>query len=425
MAVTIAIDGPVGSGKSSVSRRLAQTLGILHLDSGAMYRALGLKAVRQGIDPRDQAASEALCKETNISVTLEGDQQHTFLDGEDVTGLIRTPEVSEAASAISTHRGVRRAMVALQQGYARDVDLVMDGRDIGTRVLPQATYKFFLTADEKVRAQRRTDQYEREGKEAIFEDVLADLIERDRQDTQRAEDPLTLAKDAQMVDTTQLDEDAVVSYLASIVQGKNKLAKEKTGLYSFARVLAKIICGGLFGARARGVELFPRYENCIILGNHISAWDPITIAHFYKVSEVHFVAKESLFKIPVLPVLLRGLHAIRVNRGETDMGAMRASMQVLKDGHVLGIFPEGHRQQNNQVQGIETGVAVMALKSEVPLVPVLITGKYRLFGKIRMVVGAPIPIEDLRAKRADTETLEALKVRIIDAVEALRPLADF
>lgn len=425
MSLTIAIDGPVGSGKTEISKALSAALGILHLDTGKMYRALGLKALREGVDPHDKAASEALSGRTTIRVALEDGVQHTFLDEEDVTALLSDDRVAAAASAVSKHREVRRKMVALQQRYAVDVDMVMDGRDIGTRVLPGATYKFYLTAKPEVRAQRRHDQYVQDGKDSDYEAVLAEVLKRDEQDMNRKEDPLTLVEDAQLVDSSDMTQQEVIDYLLGIVRGKNKLNKEKTGLYSFARVLAWFVCRVIFGVKARGMEHFPRYENCIILGNHISAWDPITIAHLYKISEVHFIAKESLFKIPVLPFLLKHLHAFRVNRGETDMSAMRTSMQVIREGHVLGIFPEGHRQKNGKVSSIETGVAVMAIKSEVPIIPVLIEGKYRLFGALRVVVGPPVRIDDLRERRPDAQTLEALKARIIDALEALRPLADF
>ncbi len=200
---------------------------------------------------------------------------------------------------------------------------------------------------------------------------------------------------------------------------------EKTWFYSFARVIIGFIYTVIFHAKARGTENFPTDTHCIIISNHISAWDPLTIAKFYKVSEVHFIAKDSLFKIPVLRLILRGLHAFPVSRGETDMSAMRTSMQVLRDGHVLGIFPEGHRQPSGQVGKIETGVAVMALKSNVPMVPVMISGKYRPFGKLRMAVGKPIPLDDLRARRADTETLEEVKARVRASLEALGPMTDF
>lgn len=203
------------------------------------------------------------------------------------------------------------------------------------------------------------------------------------------------------------------------------MKKEKTFLYTIARGIAAIIYRGFFGAKARGMENYPQDENCIILGNHFSAWDPITIARYYTISEVHFLSKASLFRNPLLSWLLRTLHAIPVRRGETDMAAMRSAMQVIRDGHVLGIFPEGTRQAGDKVRQIETGVAVMALKSEAPLVPVLVTGKYRFRGRLRLVVGKPIDIEDLRALRPDAPTMETLKARIIDAIEALRPLAEF
>lgn len=201
--------------------------------------------------------------------------------------------------------------------------------------------------------------------------------------------------------------------------------KEKTWLYSFARLLAKFIYGVIFRAKARGLENFPNDTNCILIGNHISAWDPITLAHFYTYSEVHFIAKDSLFKFPVLRTLLKWLHAFPVSRGERDMAAMRTCMQVLRDGHVLGVFPQGTRQEDGRVEAVETGIAVMALKSNVPVVPVRIGGRYKLFGKVRASVGKPIPLDDLRATRADSETLEEVKRRVIDALEALRPSMDF
>lgn len=200
---------------------------------------------------------------------------------------------------------------------------------------------------------------------------------------------------------------------------------EKTRLYSLARILAEFVYRVIFRAKVRGAENFPNDRNCILLGNHISGWDPLTVAVFYKTNEVHFFAKESLFRNRLLAALLRRLHAFPVNRGATDMGAMRTAMQVLKDGHVLGIFPEGSRQFDGKVKGIETGVAVLALKSGAAVIPVRIGGKYRFFGKIRMVVGSEIPLDDLRAVRADAQTLEAVKTRVIDALEAMRPMLDF
>lgn len=222
LPLTIAIDGPVGAGKSAIAQGLARTLGILHLDTGAMYRALALKALREGIDPKDAQAAEALAGRTVITIEMANGAQRTLLDGEDVSGLIRTPEVSAAASAVSTIAAVRAHMVALQQAYARGNSIVLDGRDIGTRVLPDASHKFYLDATPETRARRRYDEMRARGVDCVFEDVLSDLIARDEQDRTRAADPLRQADDARLVDTTALDEDGVLRTLVAIIQGKDK-----------------------------------------------------------------------------------------------------------------------------------------------------------------------------------------------------------
>lgn len=220
MTLTIAIDGPVGAGKSSMARGLAKALRIPYLDTGAMYRALGLKALRLGLDPQDGPAMEALCADTDIRVELSSGRQRTFLDGEEVTDLIRTQPVSDAASALSKAAGVRARMAALQRQYAMQADaVVLDGRDIGTRVLPDASFKFFLMASPETRAMRRHMENLERGLPSAYEQVLADLVARDRQDSERAVDPLRPAADAILVDTTALDEAAVLDKLLGIVRG--------------------------------------------------------------------------------------------------------------------------------------------------------------------------------------------------------------
>lgn len=219
MALTIALDGPGGAGKSTIARLLADALGILYLDTGAMYRALALKALREGIDPLDAPAAEALVARTDIAVALEGGAQRTCLDGEDVTAAVRAQQVGDAASAISKSAGVRAAMVALQQHYASQADMVLDGRDIGTRVLPGATHKFYLTATPATRARRRHAELAAKGVEIPYEQVYRELMARDAQDMGRDVDPLRPAKDAHIIDTEPLDTQGVVAALLKIIQG--------------------------------------------------------------------------------------------------------------------------------------------------------------------------------------------------------------
>lgn len=196
---------------------------------------------------------------------------------------------------------------------------------------------------------------------------------------------------------------------------------ERTFLYRLAIAVVWPIYRLIFRAKAQGLENFPKDTHCIIMSNHVSAWDPITIGHFYKHNEIHYIAKDSLFKSRFLGALCRGLHAFPVARGASDMAAMRQCMQVLRDGHVLGIFPEGTRGHAEHVQSIQTGIAVLALKSDVPVIPVLIGGRYGFFGNVRMAVGKPVRLDDLRAARADAEAMETLKNRVLESFEALRP----
>ena len=213
----IAIDGPSGAGKSTIAKRLAEKLNCLYLDTGAMYRTVGLLAARKGVDNRDDGALAKLLQGADIRVTRIDGKQHMLLDGEDVEDLIRTPEMSMAASNVSACASVRRAMVAMQQNIARDCDVVMDGRDIGTRVLPDAEYKFFLTASPEVRAKRRFDELQARGENVEYDQVLSDVRQRDLQDTTRKESPLTLAPDATEVETDDLSIDEVVQVLLSLM----------------------------------------------------------------------------------------------------------------------------------------------------------------------------------------------------------------
>lgn len=222
MRLNIAIDGPVGAGKSTVADAVAERLGILHLDTGAMYRALGLTALRRGIDTQDERAVVDLCLGLDISVRHEADGQHTFVEGEDVTGLIRTPEVSMAASTVSRYAEVRRAMVKVQQKLAAETDMLLDGRDICMTVLPNATAKIYLTAAAEERARRRWLELKEKGMPEPYEEVLQAVRDRDNQDMNRQVEPLRQAEDAVLVDSSELTFDQVVDTILGIVEEKRR-----------------------------------------------------------------------------------------------------------------------------------------------------------------------------------------------------------
>ena len=216
---SIAIDGPSGAGKSTLARRLARELGFLYVDTGAIYRTVGLAARRQGADPADGDAVAALLPGLNITVGYgEDGLQRMALNGEDVTEAIRENEISAYASKVAAIPAVRDFLLEMQRRAAREHDVIMDGRDIGTVVLPQADLKIYLTAAAEARAERRCKELRSRGQQADFEQVLAEVIERDRRDTEREIAPLRRADDAVTADTTDLDLEGSFQLLLGLVR---------------------------------------------------------------------------------------------------------------------------------------------------------------------------------------------------------------
>lgn len=216
---SIALDGPSGAGKSTMAKRLAAELGFLYVDTGAIYRTLGLFALRRGVDPGDGETVEPLLGKASIRMAYAGDGlQHMYLGEEDVTQAIRTPEVSAAASKISAIPAVRAFLLDMQRDMARENDVVMDGRDIGTVVLPQADVKIFLVASVEARARRRYAELLERGVETDLDRVLADILERDQRDSNRAAAPLRQAEDAQRVDTTSCSLEESFQFLLQFVR---------------------------------------------------------------------------------------------------------------------------------------------------------------------------------------------------------------
>ena len=220
--ISVAIDGPVGAGKSTVARESAKRLGFIYADTGALYRAIGLYAVRNGVE--DEKAADygekvtSLLPEITVEIKLENGTQKVFLCGEDVSEEIRQPKISMAASAVSAVPAVRDFLLELQRSIAKENDVLMDGRDIGTVVLPSADVKIFITASPEIRARRRFEELVNKGVETDFDQVLADLNRRDYQDSHRAVAPLKMAEDAILLDTSKLDFEQSVQSVVDLVR---------------------------------------------------------------------------------------------------------------------------------------------------------------------------------------------------------------
>jgi len=216
----VAIDGPSGAGKSTLAKRVASELGFMYLDTGAMYRALGLKALRQGVELTDEAGVARLVAATEIDLKERAGKLEVFLDGEEVSALIRTPEVSQAASRISALKVVRQRMLELQRALARRGRVVAEGRDIGTVVFPGAEVKIFLDASAQERARRRCQELRAAGQPVSIEETQREMEERDRRDSEREWAPLRQAEDALAIDSTGLSADAVAERVIGEIRGR-------------------------------------------------------------------------------------------------------------------------------------------------------------------------------------------------------------
>lgn len=222
MLIHVAIDGPAGAGKSTIAKAVAQALCIPYLDTGAMYRTLAYYAIQHGINPQDAQGVARLLPGADIRAVYKGQAQHMLINGQDVTAFIRTPQISKGASDIGVHPAVRDKLVELQQRLAKDTSVVMDGRDIGTVVMPDAPHKFFVTASAAIRAQRRLLEMQQKGQTPLpsLQELEAQIQSRDATDSNRAYNPLRQAHDALLVDTSALSIEESVQSVLNAIQAK-------------------------------------------------------------------------------------------------------------------------------------------------------------------------------------------------------------
>ena len=217
MSMNIAIDGPAGAGKSTIAKRLAKKLGFIYVDTGAMYRAMAYYFLQHNIDAKDENAIAATCPDVDVTITYENGEQQVLLNGENVNGVIRNEEVGNMASSTSVYPVVRKKLVELQRQLAKSADVIMDGRDIGTTVLPDAFCKIYLTASVDARAKRRYDELAQKGEKCDYDIIKKDIEQRDYQDMHREISPLKQADDAVLVDTSDMNIEQVVECIENII----------------------------------------------------------------------------------------------------------------------------------------------------------------------------------------------------------------
>ena len=384
--IRIAIDGPGGSGKSSVAKSIARELGIIYVDTGALYRNIGLFMLESGIDPKDADAVSANLDKFTLELKFENGKQVILLSGVDRGDDIRTPEASMAASAVSAIPAVREYLLNMQRDTARKNSVVMDGRDIGTVILPYAEVKIFLTASPEARAKRRHAELLERGTEVSYEQVYNEMVERDKNDSTRAIAPCVAAEDAILIDNSELSPKETLDKILEIVAKKSK---PKMNFYAKAKVIVAPIYKFFMRVKAIGVENVPLDGGIVLCSNHIAAVDVISIGAVCP-RQLTCVAKKELFSVPVLGWVMRKLGAIKIDRGGSDVGALKASIKAAEAGKVLTIFPQGHRCPgvNPAPTPIKHGAGMIAYHAKCDVIPVCINiknAKYSLFRKTEII----------------------------------------
>ncbi|HEX2192660.1 MAG TPA: (d)CMP kinase [Acidimicrobiales bacterium] len=387
--MVIAIDGPVGSGKSTVAAAVAERLGLEHLGTGSMYRAVALAALRQGLDP-ETASPEDLVRvasETRIEVG-----ERVLLDGEDVTDGLRTPEVGGKVSAVAACGPLREVLVGLQRDWvAQRGGGVVEGRDIGSVVFPDADVKVFLTASDEERARRRSGD----------EDVEA-LRRRDQLDSSRSASPLTVANGAVVIDSTDRSVEEVVEEIVRLARPSAPPPGGPSGaallLYRACRAAVVGICRTYWRATYEGLEHVPSSGAYVLAPVHRSFIDFGLVAGVTK-RRIRYMGKDSLWKVGWFGRFITALGAFPVRRGSADREALRRCMDVIRGGEPLVLFPEGTRRSGPVVQELYEGAAYVAIRTRVPIVPVGIGGSERALRKgkrlprpvkVHVIVGPPL-----------------------------------
>ena len=414
----LAIDGPAGAGKSTTARGVAERLGLLHVDSGAMYRAVAWLALRNGVSLDVEPALLTMLEGARMAPGPGG----VTVDGFPVEGAIRTAKAGEAASRVALHPGLRRRLVAIQRSFAREPGLVMEGRDIGTVVFPDADLKIFITATAQTRAERRFLELRGKGENADRDAILEQIRERDRRDTERAASPLVRAPDAILLDTTHVGAEEQVDLASRWASLAMKPARPIGPVYAFGSGFTRLFARTLLDFHVEGLERIPRKGPLIVACNHISFWDPPLVgAHLPR--EMHFVAKAELFHNPLFGALIRSYNSIPIQRGAQARAGLRGAEEVLSAGGAVLIFPEGTRNKGGELLPPRAGVGRLAAVTRTPVAPACITGSNQIRRSMRRQVPIRItfgsPMMPPASGHPEREEVRAYARKIMDMIAAL------
>jgi cytidylate kinase len=422
----ITIDGPAGAGKSTVARALAERLGYALIPTGAMYRALALSVMRSGVPVRESAELRAHL--APLSIVVAGG--HVYLDGEDVTEAIRSREVAQVTSDATTLASVRAKVTPLQRQLAAEGGVVLEGRDTGTVVCPDAEVKFYLTASLDARARRRQAELGAAGTPVALAAITSELAARDQQDATRELAPLRKPDGAIELDTSDLTADEVVERLIAAIEHHKDgggAPLQWNRLYATLKVPSVAIMRLMFRLEAIGSENVPAQGPVLLVANHSSVLDPPLIGGAAN-RQLTYLAKAELFEIPLFGALIRGLNARPIRREGADPGALRTARRVLDEGGALLVFPEGTRGEEGVIRPAKPGAGLLAVSSGAAVVPVYVRGSGRAWpkgrslprpAKVTVTFGKPLRFDPVRG--ADRKTQYEIASReMMDAISRLR-----
>ena len=428
MSFIVAIDGPAGTGKGTMAELLSKKYNLVNIDTGATYRCVTLEMLNKNIGMDEEEKIAEMLKTIKIEMSNENGKQKVLLNGEDVTEKIRSKEVSEKVSPVSSIKQIRIAMAGLQRKMAQGKDVIMEGRDIGTVIFPTADVKIYLDADVEVRAQRRFKQNQEKGIQMSYEEVLENIKKRDKNDMEKEMGALKVAPGAIVIDTTKMTVKEQAKAISKVIDKKKKEIKKEEKIYAIRpettwkkierAVIKKLIYAFykiVFRLEKVGEENVPMEGPVILCANHLNTWDAVGLVTATK-RRIRFIAKEDLFHNSFLNWIAHVFDVIPIKRGMRDMEAMKRNLTALKNGEALGIFPEGTRKGLEKGAKVQNGAAYMALKTKVKVVPVGIQGTFKPFTKVTLNYGKPIDFSQYENKNPEKEDLEKATKDIMDNI---------
>ncbi|MFQ5510339.1 MAG: (d)CMP kinase [Candidatus Krumholzibacteriia bacterium] len=437
--MVIAIDGPSASGKTTTARGVARRLGLRHVDTGAMYRAITLKAMGEGVDLGNAGAVGRVAAGADIDFVDGEAGQAVVMDGEDVTQAIRSPEITRQVSLVSTHAEVRHAMVRRQRAFSDQGGVVLEGRDIGSVVLPSAHVKIYLDASIDVRAARRRAELEARGTATSLEAVRSELQARDHYDSTRSLSPLRIPIGARIVDTSRLTIEEQIEQVVATAEvaaarivglldnpGRVRLLRKRNPALRAGQWFFFLIAKVFWGMRVVHRDHRQYAENYIYACNHRSNGDPPIVGSTIQ-RNLFFVAKRALFRFRPFGWVISKVNAVPIRRGAFDRAALDTFLDLLEQGHSILIFPEGGRSRSARLRPPKAGAGYLALKSGKPVYPMYVDGtlslKRSLFRKPHLTVihGRPMRLTDTDlSKYQDPEHYRDFGAMVMCAIEALQ-----